>query len=206
MWFAQMAQTKFKFAHRSWVGLACAALLAFTPIASGCKFFDLSNPLLPKARLVAFPEPTLLDVLYTWTLQGNLVSAEPEEVTVRIQSFFNDASPGVVFRTYTAEYYDQTGILIAPLLLSKVDLGVTAYLPPASAQQPANIEVNLPIYNQQVQVYGMNQVFDFPAKSLNRNLIHTINCRITLNGVDDNFNEVEIPVSVPIRFRGNITE
>ncbi|MDB5097782.1 MAG: hypothetical protein JWM80_2203, partial [Cyanobacteria bacterium RYN_339] len=41
---------------------------------------------------------------------------------------------------------------------------------------------------------------------LNRNLIHTINCRVTLYGEDDNFNEVEVPLNVPIRFDGQITQ
>lgn len=191
--------------RRHWLGLACLAWLGFAPALGGCKFFDLSNPLLPKARAVAFPEPSLIDVQYRLSQETGTLTIETEDSVIRVQSFFNDASPGVIFQTYTAEYFDQTGLPIAPLLLSKVNLGVTAYLPPASSQQPANIEVRLPIFNQQVQQYGATQVFGLGA-SLNRNLIHTITCRITLSGIDDNFNEVEVPFSVPIRFAGQVSE
>jgi hypothetical protein len=202
MWIADQTQRKFRKLHRHGLGLACLALLSVSTALSGCKFFDLGNPLLPKARPVAFPEPSLVNVVYTLQQETNIITVEAEDVVVRVQSLFNDASPGVIFQTYTAEYFDLSGLSIAPLLLSKVNLGVTAYLPPASAQQPADIEVRLPVYNQQVREYGVGQVFD--RTGLNRNLIHTINCRVTLGGIDDNFNEIEIPFNVPIRFEGNI--
>lgn len=174
---------------------------------SACKFFDLGNPLLPKSRAVAFPEPSMINVQITYQRSTNVFNVQAEDVTVRVQSFPNDAGPGVQFEGYTAEYLDQTGLPIASLLLSKVDLDISGYLPPASSQRPANLELTLPIYNQQVRGYGIDQVFVFkPTPALNRQLIHTITCRVTLKGVDDNFNEVEIPVSVPIRFEGNISE
>jgi hypothetical protein len=57
-----------------------------------------------------------------------------------------------------------------------------------------------------VALYGQDQVFAFAGDvQLNRSLIHTINCRVTLFGEDDNFNEVEVPLNVPIRFEGKIT-
>lgn len=188
------------------VGTLLGAAVAATML-SGCKFFDIGNPLLPKARPVAFPEPTMVNVEITYRQSDKTYQFNPTDVAIKIRSLAGDASPGVIFHGYTAEYFDQTGLPIASLLLSKVNFGVSAYLAPATQLQPAEVEMTLPIYNQQVAGYGLDQVFVFrPQAALNRQLIHTINCRATLLGTDDNFNEIEVPVSVPIRFTGFITE
>lgn len=192
------------------VGTLAGAALAAAMLA-GCKFFDIGNPLLPKARLVAFPNPSVITVRYTHQPADCITTVEAEDAEIEVRTFARDASPGVILQGYTAEYFDQTGVPIASLLISKVNFGVSAYLPPATGQdvEGSRLQLTLPIYNQQVSTYGRDQVYVRPCTNsadLNRQLIHTINCRVTLFGIDDNFNEVEVPLSVPIRFDGQITK
>ena len=124
-----------------------------------------------------------------------------------MQSYPNDASPGVLFSGYSAEYFDQANNAIPTLVLTKVNFGVAAYLPPASSNSKSQVPVSLPIYNQQVRGYAIDQVYSFvPEPVLNRNLIHSINCRVTLYGEDDNYNPIQVSLSVPIRFEGNISQ
>lgn len=185
-----------------------AVLLAGAVAAlGGCKFFDLSNPLIPKARLFAQPSgPTMVTVDYTYKQSDNTIDGEAKETQIQVQSYPGDGTPGVLINSYSAEYLDQAGKSIPTMILTKVNFGVSAYVPPASGNTPSSIKMDVPIYNQQVYMYGIDQVFSTAGGvNLNRDLIHTINCSVTLYGEDDNFNEVEIPVSVPIRFSGKIT-
>lgn len=190
-----------------------AALLLVAPSAlNGCRFFNLGNPVLPQARLVGTPTPSMVNVIYTYKLNDGTTTIEAEEAEVQIRPYPNDASPGVFIHSYTAEYFDLANRPINTLELSRVSFGVAAYVPPAfggaAGGATANgVTVQLPIYNQQVQNYGQAQVFSNAGGiSLATNLIHTINCRINLIGEDDNYNQVEIPLNVPIRFSGNITQ
>jgi hypothetical protein len=193
-----------KFTNRV-LGAVAAATVASTWL-TGCRFFDLGNPLLPQARVVAFSSPTMITLNLNYRISDATIQFEVEDAKVTVRSFQGDTSPGIVFNAYSAEYFDQTNLPISSLLISKVNFGVSAYLPPASANTPAQIEVDLPIYNQQVRAYAIDQVFTGtpPLVSLNRNLIHSVNCRVTLYGTDDNYNEIVVPFSVPIRFNGEI--
>ncbi|MEB3223374.1 MAG: hypothetical protein VKS61_14965 [Candidatus Sericytochromatia bacterium] len=193
-----------KFTNRVLGAVACATLAS--SLLAGCKFFEITNPLIPKARVVAFPEPSSINLNLTYRLADNTIQFEVEDARAKVRTYQGDASPGIVFQGYAAEYFDQTNLPIASLLLSKVNFGVSAYLPPASGNTPSEIEIDLPIYNQQVRSYAIDQVFvgRAPLIGLNRNLIHTINCRVTLFGTDDNYNEIEVPFAVPIRFNGDI--
>lgn len=173
----------------------------------GCKFFDLSNPFVPQARLTGQPEPSQIDIRYTFKRSDGTITVTPKEGVVKVSSFPRDTSPGVTLFSYAAEYFDQAGKPIPTLLLSRVNFGVSAYIAPASSGTVSTVNLNLPMYNQQVKIYGLDQVFSFqPAVDLSRNLIHTVNCKVTLFGEDDNFNQILIPVNVPIRFDGEITQ
>jgi len=186
--------------------LCAAGTMALTLLAlPGCKLFDLGNPFLPKARVVAFPVPSMVNVKSTYRRSDNTIETQATDPNITIQSLARDASPGVQINSYSAEYFDQANNPIPTLVLTKVNFGVAAYLPPASGSA-STVSLLLPIYNQQVRLYATDQVYSFiPEAILNRNLIHSINCRVTLYGVDDNFNEIEIPFHVPIRFEGNIS-
>lgn len=173
----------------------------------GCKFFEIGNPFLVKARVVAVPEPSMVTVKAQLRIQDGVIEVTAQDPAITVQSYPNDASPGVLFNRYSAEYFDQANNAIPTLVLTKVDFGVAAYLPPASANRQSRVQVQLPIYNQQVRGYAIDQVYSFvPEPILNRNLIHTINCRVTLYGEDDNYNPIEAQLSVPIRFEGNISQ
>ena len=43
------------------IGAACTLVLGLTAL-TGCKFFDIGNPILPKARVLAVPTPTMVTV------------------------------------------------------------------------------------------------------------------------------------------------
>ncbi|MNT57573.1 hypothetical protein D3C72_1949480 [compost metagenome] len=91
------------------------------------------------------------------------------------------------------------------MLLAKANFGMSAYLPPASSTKPSSIPLKLPIYNQQVRLYGQDLAFSFAGgASLNPNFSHTINARVTLYGEDDNYNQVQYSLNVPIRFTASI--
>lgn len=183
-----------------------AVVTTLVALASGCKFFDLSNPLLPSARLVAQPDPTMVTVEYNLKLSDGTITTTAKEAVIKISSFPRDGTPGVFIHSYSAEYFDQAGKAISPLDLKRVSFGVATYLPPASAQKSSEAAMTLPIYNQQVRLYGKEQAYSFAGGAeLNKNLIHTINCRVTLYGEDDNFNQIEVPLNIPIRFDANIT-
>lgn len=201
--------------RRTWgqlgrLGLGMGMVLVATPVLlGGCRFFNLGNPLLPQARLVGVPNPSMVDVEYTVKRSDGSTTVDVTEANVLVRPYPNDASPGVFIHSYTAEYFDQSNRPINTLELSRVSFGVAAYVPPAigGAVSGAPVTVQLPIYNQQVRQYGFQQVFTTAGGfDLASNLIHTINCRINLIGEDDNYNQVEIPLNVPIRFTGNITE
>jgi hypothetical protein len=174
---------------------------------SGCKFFDISNPLIPKARLFAQPEPSMATVKYTYKQTDNTITWEAKESDIKVSTYPGDGTPGVFIHSYSAEYLDQAGKPIPTITLTKVSFGISQYLPPANNGKSTDIKLQMPVYNQQVVLYGEDQVFSFAGGvQLNRSLIHTINCRVTLYGEDDNFNEVEVPLNVPIRFDGQITQ
>jgi hypothetical protein len=188
------------------VGAACAMAFALAALP-GCKFFDLGNPLLPKARVLAVPNPTMVSVKAQLRKQDGVIDVQAADPVVTVKSYPRDASPGVLFTGYSAEYFDQANNAIPTLVLTKVSFGVAGYLPPASGANPSTVDLQLPIYNQQVRGYAIDQVYSFvPEPILNRNLIHTINCRVTLYGEDDNFNPIEVSLSVPIRFDGSISQ
>lgn len=194
---------------RKQIQLVIGALGVLTASLSlpGCKLFDLSNPFLPTARLYAEAVPNTIIVKASYRRTENTVEVTAEDVEIKVSSFPRDASPGVLFTSYSAEYFDQANNSIPTLILSKVNFGIGAYVPPASNGAPATTSLKLPIYNQQVQGYALDQVYSFvPEAILNRNLIHTIGCRVTLYGEDDNFNKIEVPLNVPITFSGQISQ
>lgn len=181
-----------------------AALLS---LAQGCAFFNVSNPLLPSARVVITPTPSMVEVGYEYSLASRTIVANATEAKIKIQSYPNDGTPGVYFHSYSAEYFDMAGKNIPSVLLAKANFGVSAYLPPASSAKPQEISLDLPIYNQQVRLYGQGLAYSFAGTaSLNPNFSHTINARVTMYGEDDNFNQVQYSLNVPIRFRANINQ
>jgi hypothetical protein len=192
--------------HRQLMGrMAVVAVLA--SLAQGCAWFAISNPLLPSARVVAQPIPSQLDVTYTFSRQQNVINTEFKEVAVEVSSYPRDGTPGVYFHSYSAEYFDLAGKSIPTVLLSKAHFGMSAYMPPASSDAPSKISLNLPIFNQQVRLYGSEQAFNFGGDiTLNPNFSHTINARVTLYGEDDNFNQVQYSLNVPIRFIAHIQQ
>lgn len=188
------------------IGATCALVLALGAVP-GCRFFDIGNPILPKARVLGVPSPSMVTVKAQLRKQDGVIDVQAQDPTITIQSYPRDASPGVLITGYSAEYFDQANNPIPTLVLTKVNFGVAAYLPPASGTSPAQTTLTLPIYNQQVRGYAIDQVYSFvPEPILNRNLIHSINCRVTLYGDDDNYNPIEIALSVPIRFEGSISQ
>lgn len=184
------------------------AALSVSMLLGGCKFFDLSNPLIPKARLYAETGDTsMITVDYTYKLSDNTIDGQAKETTIKVNSYPGDGTPGVYLNAYSAEYLDQAGKAIPTITLTKVNFGISQYVPPASGQTPSSVSLQLPIYNQQVYLYGVDQVFSQAGGvTLNRNLIHTINCAVTLYGEDDNFNEIQVTANVPIRFSGKVTQ
>ena len=180
---------------------------ALVTLAQGCAFFNLSNPFLPSARFTAQPNPSMVSVNYTFSRQQNVINTEATEAKIRVASFPRDGTPGMFIHSYSAEYFDLAGKPIPAMFLAKANFGVAAYMPAATASQATQVELDLPVYNQQVRLYGINQAFFFGGDvSLNPNFSHTINARVTLYGEDDNFNQVQIPFHVPIRFQANITQ
>jgi hypothetical protein len=182
-----------------------AALLS---LAQGCAFFNVSNPFLPSARVVVQPTATMIEVKYDYSIASRVIlTTVPTEPDLEVSSYPNDGTPGVYFHSYSAEYLDMAGKNIPSVLLAKANFGVSAYLPPASSAKPSSIKLKLPIYNQQVRLYGQSLAYSFAGSvSLNPNFSHTINARVTLYGEDDNFNQVQYSLNVPIRFNANINQ
>ena len=180
---------------------------ALLTLAQGCAFFNLSNPILPSARFLAQPDPSMITVNYTYSREQNVINTEVQEGTVKVTSYPGDGTPGMFIHSYSAEYFDLAGKPIPAMFLAKANFGMASYLPAASSNTPTEVSLVLPIYNQQVRIYGMNQAFLFGGDvALNPNFSHTINARVTLYGEDDNFNQVQIPFNVPIRFEANIQQ
>ncbi len=192
-------------ALRTGLGFGIMGLAA--ALITGCKFFDISNPLLPASRLYAVPVPSLMEVTTTYQTEQRLFLVEVRDVDIQISSFPNDGTPGCYINNYLAEYYDNSGNPIDSLDISKSNLAVGVYIPPASNGQVSTVTVRLPIDHQEVRRYGRNQNFAFaPSPRLREELVHSISCRVLLSGQDDNYNQIEIPVSIPIRFIGNVTQ
>lgn len=186
--------------------LAAAGLLVGLAAAAGCALVP-GNPFLPSARLTAFPEPAMIQVNYTYKVKDETITAEPQEVKYKIRSFPNDGTPGVRIHSYTAEYLDMNSREIPTLFLAKANFGITAYVPPASPQKASEVTLELPVYNQQVRLYGDDLAYSFAGgASLNRNWSHTIMARVTLIGEDDNLNQIQLPMDVPIRFTAQIVQ
>jgi hypothetical protein len=184
-----------------------AAVAALVSLAQGCAWFNLSNPLLPSARLVAQPNPSEITVKMSYSSQQQTVTVTPTDVKVHVQSYQNDGTPGVYFHSYSAEYFDLAGKPIPSVLLSKANFGISQYILPATSTKASSIDLDLPIYNQQVKLYGVEQAYSFAGgPSLNPNFSHTINARVTLYGEDDNFNQVQYSLNVPIKFDAEITQ
>lgn len=184
------------------------AAAALASLAQGCAWFNISNPFLPSARLIAVPAPTQIDVNMSFSAQSQTVTVTPPNgFKIHVQSYQNDGTPGVTFTGYSAEYFDLAGKPIPSVLLSKANFGVSAYIPPASAAKGSAIDLDLPVYNQQVKIYGVNEAYSFAGgATLNPNFSHTINARVTLYGEDDNYNQVQYSLNVPIRFNAEITQ
>ena len=192
--------------HRKLLGRLAVAASLLMPM-QGCALFPVSNPFLPSARLVVTPDPSQIVVNYTYSRQQNTVVGEPGESTIKVASYPKDGTPGVYFHSYSAEYFDMANKPIPSVLLAKSNFGLSAYIPPASGSTPSELPLQLPIYNQQVFIYGMNQAYNWAGEAnLNANFSHTINARVTMYGEDDNFNQVQYSLNVPIRFNANITQ
>lgn len=186
--------------------LTRAALLFGLAAVSGCAMLPTDNPLIPPAKFVVNANPTRVVVTYTLKLDDGTITVEARDTKIRIASRPNDGTPGMTVTRFSTEYVDMAGKAIPPLFLAKSDQPFSAYMPPASANKPSSTELELPIYNQQVRMYGQDNAYNFEGSpSLNRNFSHTINCRVTLYGEDDNYNQVQIPFTVPIQFEANIT-
>lgn len=185
--------------------LGVAAVLV--SMTSGCKFFDIGNPFLPEARLMAQAKPTMIEVAYTYRLSDNTMQASPTDVKIHVAAFPRDATPGVMINAFSAEYFDMTGQSIPSMFLAKSNFALSQYVPPSTASQAASVDLDLPIYSQQVRLYGEKLAYSFAGGvSLNPNFSHVITCRVTLYGQDDNYNQVKIPVDVPIRFKADIQQ
>lgn len=192
--------------HRKLLGRLAVAASLLMPM-QGCALFPVSNPFLPSARLVVTPTPSQIVVSYTFSRQQNTIVGEPGESVINVSSYPKDGTPGVYFHSYSAEYFDLANKPIPSVLLSKANFGMSAYIPPASGAQASTLPLQLPIYNQQVFLYGMNQAYNFAGDTqLNPNFSHTINARVTLYGEDDNYNQVQFTFNVPIQFLAKITQ
>lgn len=189
------------------LGRAAAAAALFS-LAQGCALFPLSNPILPQARLLITPSPNMITVAYTYSQQQQTLTWKPDGATkIHIQSYPNDATPGVYINSYSAEYFDMAGKPIPSVLLSKANFGISAYVPPSSQNAQKSIDIEMPIYNQQVALYGTSEAYSFGGTvSLNPNFSHTITARVTLYGEDDNYNQVQYQMDMPIRFTAEITQ
>lgn len=185
--------------------LGVAAVLV--SMTSGCKFFDIGNPFLPEARLMAEASPTMVEVTYTYRLSDNTMQADGSAVTVKVSAYPRDATPGVMINAFSAEYFDMTGQSIPSMFLAKSNFALSQYVQPSTSGTPASRDLTLPIYSQQVRLYGEKLAYSFAGGvTLNPNFSHVITCRVTLYGQDDNYNQVKIPVDVPIRFTANIQQ
>lgn len=185
--------------------MIAVALLVTT---TGCAYFDgMGNPFLPKARLRGEPAGNLIRVKYVLALKEGTLSATPTDTQYRIFSLPGDGGPGVTLYAYSAEYFDMNNKSIPSLFLAKTNFGITKYIPPFSQRQSADTQVQLPVYNQQVRLYGDNQAYlNIGGPQLNPNFSHTISAGVTLYGEDDNLNQVEIRFNVPIVFEADITQ
>lgn len=173
---------------------------------TGCAYLDIGNPLLPKARLRAEPTNNLVRVKYTLALKENSLTASATDTQYRIFSLPGDGGPGVTFYAYSAEYFDMNNKSIPPLFLAKTNFGITKYVPPFSQRTAAESSIQLPVYNQQVRLYGDNLAYlNVGVPALNSNFSHTISAAVTLYGEDDNLNQVEVRFNVPIVFEAEIT-
>jgi hypothetical protein len=181
-----------------------AVLLAST---AGCAYFDIGNPILPKARLRGEPANNQVKVKYTLSLKDRTIAAAATDTAFRLFSTPGDGGPGVTFYAYSAEYFDMNNKSIPSLFLAKTNFGITKYIPPFSQTKAAETSMVLPVYNQQVRLYGDDLAFLFVGGvELNRNFSHTISASVTLYGEDDNLNQVEVRFNCPIVFEAEITQ
>lgn len=198
-----MGNARQKFLKRT----AALALMAGIATMAGCALFPNNIGILPSSRFVVTPNPSMVKVVHTYKIKDNTITAEAEEVKFKVQSFAGDGTPGMRLTGCTAEYMDMTSREIPSTLLAKMDFGIAAYAPPATPGKPSEIELDLPVYNQQVRLYGDEQAFTFFATpGLNRHFSHVIMCRVTLRGEDDNLNPVSLSMDVPIRFEASIVQ
>jgi hypothetical protein len=184
------------------------ALAALASTLGGCKFFDFGNPFLPNARLYAQATPNMEQVDYVYKASDNTITAtEKTPVQIEVSSFPNDGTPGVMFSQYSAEYFDMDNKSIPSMFIAKANFGVTQYIPPATAGKPSKITLALPIYNQQVMLFGQRLAYTTAGGiGLNPNFSHTIACRVSLYGQDDNFNQITVTADVPIKFTAQVSQ
>src|ERR1035437_2516809 len=76
----------------------------------GCKFFDLTNPFMPTARLFAVPASQSMDTVdYTFAQTTGTITTTVNESDVQVKSYPGDGMPGVLINSYSAEYLDEAG-------------------------------------------------------------------------------------------------
>lgn len=186
-----------------------APLLAVAAL-SGCAVLNIGNPFWPEGRYLLTANPNMITVSYEFSRQANQVNITATEPVFTLAGYLNDAAPGIKLTEYSAEYADMSGHSISSLFIAKTQLGVGAYLPPKDAKTSPTVTLALPAYNQQVRLFGLSQVFQRDTKGgiidLAKDFSHVVSCKIKLYGTDDNFNTIEIPFELPIRFESSITQ
>lgn len=188
------------------VALAVSALAL-----SGCAVLNIGNPLWPEGRYLLTAEPNLVNLKYEFSAQAGSLNVTVTEPVFTLRAYPGDAAPGLKVTEYSAEYLDMTGRPVSSLFIARTKLGAGAYLLPQAPNLEANppLSIALPAYNQQVRLFGQSQVFEYDSQGQIRReakeFSHLLTCRIKLYGTDDNFNTIEVPFDLPIRFESAIT-
>lgn len=175
-------------------------------LAQGCAFFPLGNPILPTARLTGQATPPLLDIKVVYQRTTQTFTTTVTNPTFQVSSLPNDAAPGVTINRFSAEYTDNVGNPIDAIALAKSNLGITYYMPPANNGTTSQVTFQLPIATQNLEQYSQEHAYDLSGTiSLNPFFPGTLACHVTLYAQDDNFNELQIPIDVPINVDAQIT-
>ena len=191
--------------HRTRIGLLLAATGLL--LAQGCALFPLSNPFLPSARLTGEADPPLLDIKITYQESTKQFTFQPTEPQFKVSTLPNDSSPGVTINRFSAEYTDNVNNTIDAIALAKSNLGITYYMAPATGSAATSVTFPLPIENQNLEQYGLDHAYDLAGTvSINPFFPGTLACHVTVYGQDDNYNEIQVPIDVPIRIEAEITQ
>ncbi|HEY9723708.1 MAG TPA: hypothetical protein V6D47_16975 [Oscillatoriaceae cyanobacterium] len=176
-------------------------------LAQGCAYLNVGNPLLPNARLTGQASPPLLDIKITYQQSTKQFTFQPTEPTFQLSSLPNDSTPGVTINRFSAEYTDNVGNSIDAIALAKSNLGISYYMAPANGTQGTSVSFPLPIENQNLEQYGLDHAYDLAGTvSINPFFPGTLACHVTVYGQDDNYNQVQVPIDVPIRIEAEITQ